>query len=118
MPSAETLPTVVFVGSIVLGGAAILGMVLRGYLLNNFGKGTKGAVTKVVIHRDRAGGMTSPDAKLFGVEFEFFASDRLGTPTKHVGKQTTRYNFRSGDTVAVHYWSLWPRINRIVDRAM
>ena len=102
----------------ILGGIAVSYMVFRWFILNNYGRGTKGNVTKVVIHSDRAGGMTSPGAKLFGVEFEFSAADRLGAPKKYVGKQLAKYHFKPNDIVAVHYWPIWPRINRIVDRAV
>ena len=52
------------------------------------------------------------------VSYEFVASDGRGKGVACEGKQNTSYCFRPKDVVAIRYWSKWPRISRIVERAV
>ena len=87
-------------------------------VLNSFGKVAKGKVLSSVGRKYPAGMMTSPDARQFFVTYEFTAATSSKSILKCVGQQTMRYEFRFDDVVAVRYWSKWPRMSQIVDRAI
>jgi hypothetical protein len=103
----------------ILGGIAIAVAVLASvlyqifvwYVLERWGKSTRGVVVRSV-EQNADGSM------VFVVSYEFTTPDRQGEPVMHAGKQTTRYGFGPRDIVAVRYWPRWPVISRIVERAV
>lgn len=103
-----------FLGGIAIGLAVIGSLCLRAaasYVLERWGRSTKGAVVRSVEKNDDGG-------VVYVVSYEFTATSTSGAPQIQAGKQTTRYSFRARDIVAVRYWPKWPRLNRIAERAV
>lgn len=99
-----------FLGGIAIGLAVVGSLCLRAvasYVLERWGRSTKGAVVRSVERSD-----------VYVVFYEFTATSTSGAPQIQAGKQTTRYSFHARDSVAVRYWPKWPKLNRIAERAV
>ena len=104
-----------FAGTAAIGVAVVASIFHRAftwYVLERWGKSARGAVVGSVEKNDDG-------SIVYVVSYEFtFVSSSAGTPLVCEGKQTTRYGFRPKDVVAVRYWPRWPRLSRLVERAV
>jgi hypothetical protein len=96
--------------------AALTGCLVYRYLvefmLERRGTITRGTVVGAVEMGNGYGGA------LFIVSYEFASGSTCGNTMIYRGKQLMSYSFRPKDTVVVRYWSKWPRLNLIADRAV
>jgi hypothetical protein len=100
---------------IVAIGVAVLGSIfyraIIWYILERWGKSTKGVVLRSLAQNDDG-------SVVYVVSYEFSAVNSDRKQQICIGKYTTEYNFQAKDVIAVRYLSTWPRINRIVERAV
>ena len=112
VPLPEILQTagLVAVGIAVVGWLGYHSLVLA--ILHWQGASARGVVVRSVEKDDGDGGL------LHVVSCEFAVTKGTGSSLVCTGKHTTRYAFRAKDVVAVRYWSMWPRMSRVVERAV
>ena len=79
------------------------------YLLARWGKSTRGKVVECVERNN--------DGVFYVVSYEFTVPDGSGAMRARTGKQTTQNSMNPKDIVAVRYWSRWPGVSQLVERA-
>ena len=96
----------------------IVHLTFVGYVLNFREQSSLGRVVRCDSRSDIVGVVNDPNATSSKVAYEFAVRDRLDNIVLCIGNQTTKHHFHTNDIVAVRYWPKWPRINKIVDRAV